>query len=75
MPETKTRNHWRDPSPKWDTYLDKGCFLNESCINCSFRICWEDVSNKTKRKLGKWSTEEIKEFLLNESPVNGLRCD
>ena len=54
---------WRETAPKWNTYPDKGCHLAPSCIECPFKICWEDLSNKTKRKLK--GTEEIKEFLLN----------
>ena len=42
---------------------DKGCAWAPKCTECPFEICFDDVSNKTKRKLGKMNKEQIKQYL------------
>lgn len=46
---------------------DKGCEFAESCLNCPFKTCYWDLSEKERRGFANWNKERIKEFLLNKT--------
>ena len=68
---------WSDPNKGWvsDKLLmgmhpDKGCKYSPKCLDCPFKVCFEDLSHSVKMKLGKLNKEEIREELLSYALPN-----